>query len=180
MPRGLQQAGQVGGRRLALQVRVGGDDDLLDPVVGEAVEQLADVKLVGADAGDWIDGATEHVVPAAEGTGPLNGHNVLGLLDHAQRGLVAARVAADRARVLLGDVEADRAELHPLLDRTDRVGEALHVLGVRLEDMERDALRGLGSHAGQPAELVDQFLDCTLVHLRSHCLILLFPITDRG
>src|SRR4051794_40412982 len=58
----LDQRGEVGGGRLALEVRVGGEDDLLDDVVGEPVQQLADAQVVRADAVDGADRAPEHVV----------------------------------------------------------------------------------------------------------------------
>ena len=57
---------------------------------------------------DRADRAAEHVVAAAELAGALDRDDVLGLLDHAQHGRVAPRVAADAALVVLGDVAADR------------------------------------------------------------------------
>ena len=42
--------------------------------------------------------------------------------------------------------------------------EALRVLGRRLHEPERQALRGLRPDAGQPRQLVDQVLDRALVH----------------
>ena len=52
----------------------------------------------------------EHVVPAAELARLLDRDDVLRLLDHAQHRHVAARVAADPALLVGGDVAADVAE----------------------------------------------------------------------
>ena len=65
-----------------------------------ALEQLADAQPVRTDAVDRRDGAVEDVVEALELARPLEGEDVERLLDDAQPGLVAARVAADRAERL--------------------------------------------------------------------------------
>jgi hypothetical protein len=46
----------------------------------------------------------------------------------------------------------------------DGLGQAFHVVGVRLEDVEGDTLRGLGADPGQTPEFVHEVLDDTLVH----------------
>ena len=72
-----QRAGEEGRGGLALEVRVGGDDDLGDGAVGQPGHQLADAQVVRADAVDRADRPAEHVVPAAELTGALDGDDVL-------------------------------------------------------------------------------------------------------
>src|SRR5690606_23542409 len=109
-PEGLDQAAEVHRRRLALDVRVGAEDDLLDALRVDAGEQLLDPQLVGPDALDGADGALEHVVAALELTGLLDGDDVPGFLDHAHDRALPAGVAADPATVALGDVEARLAE----------------------------------------------------------------------
>src|SRR5690606_34825053 len=81
-----EHAGEVGGGGLPLDVRVGGEDDLLDLAVGEAGHELADPQVVRADAVDGVDGSAEHVVLPAELAGALDGDDVLGLLHHAEHG----------------------------------------------------------------------------------------------
>src|SRR6478672_11454553 len=90
-----QQPAQVGGRGLALEVGVGRDDDLLHLTGGEARHELAHPQIVGADAVDGADRTAEHVVGAAELARALDGDDVLGLLDDADRGVVTWRVGAD-------------------------------------------------------------------------------------
>ena len=94
-PEDLEQPGQVGGGGLALEVGVGRDDHLGDDAVAEPGEQLAHAQVVGADAVDRADRAAEHVVAAAELAGALDGDDVLGLLDDADR---RARRGAGRGR----------------------------------------------------------------------------------
>ena len=50
----------------------------------DALEELADLEPLGADAVDRADRAVEHVVAAAELAGPLDGQDVERLLDDAQ------------------------------------------------------------------------------------------------
>src|SRR5690606_32592082 len=52
-----EHAHQIGRGRLALEVRVGGDDDLGDRAVLEPAEQLLDPQLVRADPRDRADGS---------------------------------------------------------------------------------------------------------------------------
>ena len=59
----------------------------------------------------------------------------------------------------LGDVAADLAEPHLVLDPFEGLGQPLDVGRLGREQVEGDALRALGPDAGQPAELVDQVLD---------------------
>src|SRR6478609_4000559 len=159
-----EHTGEIGGGGLTLQVGVGGQDHLGDGAVGEPHHQLADAQLVGPDAVDRRDRPAQHVVAALELAGALDSHDVLVLLDHAQHRLVAPRVAADPALVVLGDVEADRAELHARLDLDQHVGQPAYVDRVGLQEVERDPLRALGPHAREPAELVDEVLDDAFVH----------------
>ena len=84
--------------------------------VGQPDHQLRDPQVVGADPLDRADRAAEDVVAAAELPGALDRDDVLGLLDDAQHGQVAARVEADPALLGLGDVAADVAEPDLVLD----------------------------------------------------------------
>jgi len=57
----------------------------------------------------------QHVVAAVVGPRALDGQHVERLFDDAQQRGVARIVVADGARVVLGDVEADRAQARALL-----------------------------------------------------------------
>src|SRR6478609_3270781 len=107
-----QQAGEVRGRGLALEVRVGRDDDLLHLARREPGHELAHPQVVRPDAVDRADRPAEHVVGAAELPRALDGDDVLGLLDDTDGGLVAPGVSADATALGLRDVSADVAEAH--------------------------------------------------------------------
>ena len=78
-----QQSGEVGGGGFALQVRVGGEDDLGDDRRGQPTQQFGDVEVFGADVIDGADRPAEDVVEPAELAGAFDGGDVLGLLDDA-------------------------------------------------------------------------------------------------
>src|SRR6266508_1104899 len=101
-----EQTGHVHGGGLALDVGVGRQDDLADPVRLQAGEQLPDPQVVGADPLDRADRPAEHVVAAAELLGALDRHQVAWLLDHADQARVAPWVPADAAEVALGATRA--------------------------------------------------------------------------
>jgi hypothetical protein len=56
----------------------------------------------------------------------------------------------------VGDVAADGAVGDAVLHLAHRVGEALHFLTGRLQDVERQPLGALGADAGQALQLLDQ------------------------
>jgi hypothetical protein len=93
------------------------------------------------------------VIGAAELAGPLDGHDVRGLLDDADGALVAALVGTDPTELALGDVEATLAVADLLLDGEQDVGESLDVLGIGLQEVEGNPLRAFGTDARQsPAQ----------------------------
>src|SRR5690606_32893704 len=116
--------------------------------------ELPDAQVIRADSVDRADGPAEHVVEALELARALDGGDILRLLDDADRGGGTTRVAADGAALLLGHVAADLAEPHLVAHLDEYLGEAGHVEGLGLQDVERDALGGLRADAGEPAELV--------------------------
>src|SRR5690606_34175052 len=126
-------------------------------------EEFSYPQVVGAHALDGADRAAQDVVAAPELTGALDGDHVLGLLHHADHRRVATYVPADATQCLLGDVAAGRAEADLRLDLHQGLREAPYVGRFRLEDVEGDPLRALGTDAGQPTQLVDQVLDHAFV-----------------
>src|SRR6266568_226446 len=149
----LHQPGQVRRGGLALEIRVGGQD------------QLADPQVLGSDAVHRADRAAEHVIPAAELADLLDRRHVLRLLYHADHRRVPAHVQADPALVILGDVAAGAAELHLLGYLDQGRSEAAHILRADRQQVKRDPLRALRADTGKLAKLVDQVLDDSLVHL---------------
>jgi hypothetical protein len=70
--------------------------------------------------------------------------------------VVALVVAAEAARIGVGDVVAHRAVRNPFLDIANRFDEALCLLAWALEDVKREALRAPGTDAGETLQLFDE------------------------
>src|SRR5205807_1302589 len=130
--------------------------ELLDTALARPVEELRDLEIVGPHAVHRGDRPVEHVVHAFELAGALDGEDIERLLDHAYDLALPLVGRADRARVRLRDVEADRAIAEIGLHRAHRGGERLRVPRRRAEDVIGEALRRLGSDARELAELVDE------------------------
>ena len=160
----VQQAAEVGRRRLALEVRVGRDDDLVHGAVGEPLHELRMRRSSGpmpsigliAPPSTWYSPRNSRVRSIAD--------DVLRLLDDAdergsRRG--SRQIEQRSCSVTLPQISQNRT-----LSRTSaRISrEARHVEVLGLQDVERDALRRLRADAGKAAELVDQLLDDAVVH----------------
>src|SRR5204862_6559837 len=155
-PQRAEQLRQVERGGLALDVGVGGQDHLAGGPVLEAQQQLAHLEVVGADAVQRRERAEQDVVTPLELAGALHRQQVVGLLDDAEQAGVAPGIGADAARVLVGDVEADRAVDDALLHGDQRARQLAHFLGGALEQEEREPLRRLRPDAGQALERVDE------------------------
>ena len=66
--------------------------------------------------------------------------------------------------LVLGEVPALAAEAHALLHLLDRAGERERLLLLRLEDVERQSLRGAAADSGQARQLRDEVLDGRAQH----------------
>ena len=106
----------------------------------------------------------QDVVATTELLGLLHRHDVAGVLDHTQDRAVAPGVVADRTQLPFGHVEAPGAQRGVFLHRHDGLGQPDGVLGRHLQDVEGQALRGLGADAGETSELVHQRLERAGVH----------------
>src|SRR5262245_60316871 len=96
--------------------------------------------MLGLDAIERRERPAEHVVEPAVLRRPLERDEVDRLLDDADDGAVAARVAEDLADVLLGQVPALAAETDSLLDLLDRERERIRFFLGDAEEMERESL----------------------------------------
>src|SRR5207237_6208330 len=81
------------------------------------------------------------------------------LLDDADHGVIAPRVAADRADVLLGQVAALAAEADALLDLLDRRGERQRLLYRQAQQVKGEPLRRPRADPGQSRQLGDEVVD---------------------
>src|SRR5262249_53221323 len=165
-PQRLDAPGQVGRGRLSLQVRVRRQDQLRDAAVGQPGHEFPGPQVLRADPVNGADRTTQDMVSAAKFADLLDGRNVLGLLDDADHRRVPARVLADPALLFHGHVAAHPAEPDLLGDLDQHRGEPAHVGRVGAQQVKRDALGALGPDPRQPAELVDEVLDHSVVHVR--------------
>ena len=127
----------------------------LDPA-----QQLVDAQVLGLDAVERRERAAEHVVEAAVLGRALERDQVDRLLDDADDRVVAPRVEADRADLLLGEVAALAAEADALLHLVIAVGERERLL---LRHAGGGGTRAAAPCAlpmpGQPRQLRDEVVD---------------------
>jgi hypothetical protein len=150
----LQQSREIKSRRLTLDVRVGGENDLFDTF--ESLEQSRNPDLVGTDASLRRESAKEDVVQTTVLTRSLDRLDVERLLDDTDLGGVAARVRAKLARIDVGDRETCRAVKELFLDVDQRSCEGFRLGSVRFDDVMRQTGRCLRSDAGKSRELPDE------------------------
>ena len=98
----------------------------------------------------------QHMVEPVVLPGALHDHDVVGLLQHTDGGVVAVGIAADGAARAFGNVVAQLAELDGAAHRRDGSGELLGFFEGHAEKVKGDALGGFGADAGQAFQLVHQ------------------------
>src|SRR5262245_56093251 len=154
-PERLEQSRQVDGGRLAVNIRIGREDDFAG-AGADALQQALDLEIVWSDSLQRRERAHQDVVDALELAGLLDRGDVLRLLDDADYVVVAIVAAAEGTRIRVGDVVADRAVGDTLFHLANRVDQPIGLLARRLQDEEREALSALRTDAGQPLQLFDE------------------------
>ena len=104
--------------------------------------------------------AAEHVIPPPEIGRTVHYRDGRGLLHHADHTRIAARVLANAAGLIFGQITARFAGTDPLGNRGEHRGEPPYLFGGLLEQMKGEPLRSLSADAREPCELCDQLLDC--------------------
>ncbi|MNI88086.1 hypothetical protein D3C73_1453460 [compost metagenome] len=100
----------------------------------------------------------EHEVATAI-TGLLHRIHIHRPLHHAQLGIVAARISALRAQLLLGQGAALAAMANPFHGQAKRLGQAHTTAAVAFQQLQGHALGGFLADARQRAQGVDQLAD---------------------
>ena len=144
---------------LALDGRVGGEDHLGDAPGGDALDQLGNPQLLGADAVERRQRAAEHVVAPEERPGALHRPQIGHVLDDADRARGALRVGADAARVGGVEVAASCAGADVGGGLGQRLDQGRERGVTALQEMERYAPRRPGTQARQAREHLDQPFD---------------------
>ena len=88
----LDGASKVARRGLALDIGVGGDNDLVDILMAQARQQLADMQLLGTDLVHGADHAAQHMVEAVVAARALNRLDVARLANTQMR--VVSRIGS--------------------------------------------------------------------------------------
>src|SRR5262245_2884233 len=79
-PERPEEAGEIDGRRFALDIGARREDDLTDPAAPDTVHEGTDAQLLRTDAPEGRERATENVIPAPEQPRPLDRREIRGLL----------------------------------------------------------------------------------------------------
>jgi hypothetical protein len=131
--------------------------------VGDARQQPVDLQRLRPYPVERAQPSAEDVVVAAVAAGALDRAHVPRLLHHAHQRRVAARVAADGARILIAEIAAGRALDHAGAHLANRLGEPLGRVRRLLQQVKREPLRRLPADPGELGQLRDEILD------RGHC-----------
>src|SRR5204863_2228457 len=122
----------------------------------DARQQALDLQIVRANPLERRDGAHQHMVYALELARLFDRAHVLRLFDDADDVVVARVIAAEPARVLIGDVVANRAVGHALLDVAESARQHVDAFARRLQDVKGKTLRALRADAGQALQFFDE------------------------
>ena len=100
----------------------------------------------------------KNVVHAAELIGPLHGDHIPRLRHHADQAVVPGIVGADRAKLPIRQILADRAGLDGLLGRHNRVGKGLGLPFRQTQHIKGKALGRFAADTGQAGKLIGKVL----------------------
>lgn len=117
----LEEAVDVKIGRIALHGGAEGEEDFLHPLILYPLRQVIKEEVIGADAVDGRDEATEDVVPPVVAPRLLYRQHLTHALDDADEPGVASGVAADGAELLIADIVA----LAAVVDAVDEVSEVI-------------------------------------------------------
>jgi len=100
------------------------------------------------------------VVQSAELTRPFDCADVGRFFDCTDHRRVSPGIAAYRADLFFGEIEAVRAGAHTLGKRDERIGKPTALLSGLFKQMIREAQRRLSADAGKSGKLCRQRVDC--------------------
>src|SRR5579859_311439 len=107
----LQQSCEMDGRGLALDGRVGGDDDLIQAAALNPFQQRRYAQLFRPHSVQWRNGSMKNVIDAVIKPGFFNGSDIGGLFHHADQSLIAGGAGAVTAWINIRDIAAYRTKM---------------------------------------------------------------------
>ena len=143
-------------RGLPLGGRVGGQNDLGKVAVRDPGQESVQTDLLRSLPLDRGERAAQDVIQAAVLPRALEDDDIAGLLDHTQQGAIAPRVAAQIARLRLGNVAAHLADAHIRANPLNGPGQIQGFLARNAQKMKGQALGGLVPDPGKSGDLADQ------------------------
>ena len=152
---GLEEVGEERCCGFAFKRGAGGEDGFVDLAALGACGEGTGAQVFRADAVQRRQRAVQHVIDAVV-VRAFDDGDAGRLFDDANLALIARRARAIDARIDIGDVVADGAEAQLCLELADGVGERIGIRGARAQNVKGEALRALGSDAGQLAQLLDE------------------------
>src|SRR5215831_10068825 len=145
--------------RLALVGEVGREDHFADHAIGRALQQPIEANLLGADAVERRESPHQYEVQTVIRLRLFDHQEIRGRLDHAELGGIALGRATQRAERVFGERIAALAMPDHMRRVLERARERDRPVAIVLQQVQRHALRRLGTHSGQaaqrPRELVE-------------------------
>src|SRR3990167_1611155 len=153
-----QQLGNVMRRRLAFHGRVRSQDDLGKTALGNTHQQIRNADGLWPQAVERRKMALEHEVAPAK-TSLLHRVDIHRSFHHAQQAVIATRIEAQLADLILAEAAALLAVTNALHRLSQRLSQAHCATAITLEHLQRHALSSLLPHPRQDAQGIDQLAD---------------------
>lgn len=150
----FDQSAQVERRRFTLNGKIGSQDDFTNFRALKTLHQLGNFQVSRHYAIQRGKRTMQNVVSPPESTTPLNSQQVLWLLHYAEDRIIPGS-AADAARVVFGNAEANRTKSDTPADIKQALGQGLGHPG-RFQDMKCQPERRSLPDSGQLLQLTDQ------------------------
>ena len=117
------------------------------------------------------------MIPPIEFASTFENLDVFGLLNYANCRPVPARIRANPTHLIPGNIVADPAKTHPLLDGPQRSLQPSNVYRIHMQQVKRDTLRTLRPHPRQTRQFINQILQRAFKHRTSsfHHSTLILP-----
>ena len=154
----LQHVRQVIGRRLPLHRGVGGENDLDDFLVHNALVEHVQAEFLRPDAVYGRQVPHQHEIMPQESAALLYGQHIGRCFHHADHAAVAPGISAHLADLQFGEIAAAAAVVYALHRGLQGQRQRGGTLAVALQQVQAHALGRLGAHAGQAAQGLDQIL----------------------
>ena len=147
---------EIGG--VALHRGTEGKDDLLHPTPTDALHKALYLQVARADAINGANDSAKDMIQPTVLHGILNSHHVLHVLHHTDDMAVARRIAAYLATLVVADIVADLAVVHPPTHVDKALCQRLNPALILPKQMQGKPQSRLAANARQAVYLCNGFL----------------------